>query len=59
MRKRGSEGYPQRGWGRRRGPPDILTIIVEGSDKVRDQPVGHGQELRSLALAKRCGTRHR
>lgn len=59
MRKRGSEEVPQRGLGRRRGGPDILTIIVEGSDKVRYQPVGHGTELRSLALAKRCGTRQR
>lgn len=30
-------------WGGEGGPPDILTIIVEGSDKARYRPVGYRQ----------------
>lgn len=59
MRKRGSEEVPQRGRGRRRGhPPDILTRIVEGSDKVRYRPAlqaGHRQSYAAWRWQRGAG----
>lgn len=52
-----SEEGPAAWTGRRRGPPDILTIIVEGSDKLRDQTVRSRPTDRAMLLGTGPGLR--